>query len=209
MWNRIKEIGGVIVMFITIIGGTSAFWIFIHYDKLKIEYDSKIETLQVKNIALHDDRGKLEKENAKLYSWLRETPKTIPYFERVIKEKEATIDSLRLLLEKPTTSKTTETNNKSHKKKYRYSEKLKEGESFIDPLTNSTVSIYKIEMDYSAKAKVDYPNGFNTTKVKSESIDVSPGFTWTDVRFENRQFKIVIQKIDPLFDEFVIEIIEN
>lgn len=208
MLDKFKKFGDVIIIVISIIAATSGYWYFFSYDKIEIEYKEQLNTVKAKNIALQDDRSRLEDENRKLLSWLTETPKTIPYFNKKLKEKDTSIDSLKALLAHFNVPSAELTQKPPIVKKYRYSEKLKEAESFIDPLTNSTISIYNIQMSFKAMAKADYPDGFNLKKVKSNPIEIYPGYTWSNVVFKERQFKIVVQKIDPLLDEFVVEIIE-
>jgi len=70
------------------------FWYFILYENIEIEYNTRIDTLKIKNDALKDDRDITIKENEKLTSWIKETPNTIPYFEKQLLNSKLKVDSL-------------------------------------------------------------------------------------------------------------------
>jgi hypothetical protein len=95
--------------------------------------------------------------------------------------------------------------------KYSYrSNDLKEGSAFVDPLTNSTISVYKIQPDFTANAILDYPDGFNTIYFeKPDPIKVRPGDSWSNIYYHKKNYKLTIVDIDFIDKTFSIEIKEN
>jgi len=95
--------------------------------------------------------------------------------------------------------------------KYSYHiDNLHEGQTFVDPLTNSTVSIFNIQPDFTASAIMDYPNGFHTLYFeKPPPVKVRPGDSWTNVRYEHKTYKLTITNINYLSKIFSINISET
>jgi hypothetical protein len=100
---------------------------------------------------------------------------------------------------------------KSSNEKYSYgSDDLKEGKAFVDPLTNSTISIFSIQPDFTASAILDYPNGFNTIYFeKPDPIKVRPGDSWNNIYYHEKNYKLTISNINYTDKTFSIEIQEN
>lgn len=98
--------------------------------------------------------------------------------------------------------------SKSLSQKYSFrQDELKEGRAFVDPLTNSTISIFRIQPDFTASAILDYPDGFNTIYFeKPDPVKVQPGDYWNDIYFHQKKYKMTIVKIDYLSKTFSVEI---
>lgn len=100
---------------------------------------------------------------------------------------------------------------KSFSQKYSYrSDDLKEGKAFVDPLTNSTISIFSIQPDFTASAILDYPDGFYTISFeKPDPIKVRPGDSWNNIYYHEKNYKLTIVNIDFIDKTFSVEIQEN
>jgi hypothetical protein len=97
------------------------------------------------------------------------------------------------------------------RQKYSYRlDDLKEGGAFVDPLTNSTISVYRIQSDFTASAILDYPDGFNTVYFeKPDPIKVRPGDSWNNIYYHKKNYKLTIVSIDFINKTFSVEIQEN
>jgi len=95
--------------------------------------------------------------------------------------------------------------------KYSYRlDDLKEGKAFVDPLTNSTISIFRIQPDFTASAILDYPDGFNTIYFeKPDPIKVRPGDSWNNIYYHKKNYKLTIININYSDKNFSIEIQAN
>ncbi len=200
MLQQLKKIGEFVSPIVSIIAATSAFWYFILYENIEIQYKTRIETLKVKNDALKDDRARLEGENEKLTLWLKETPNSIPYFEKHINKKDSIINYLSQIINNNHIDFSNLKNNDS--KKYQFTKKLKEGETFIDPLTQSSLAIFEISIEFKASAIISLPN-----KSSKKTIIVEPGNSWV-FNYKKDTYKLILQKIDPLYDEFTVNLIQ-
>lgn len=90
------------------------------------------------------------------------------------------------------------------------SDEIKEGKAFVDPLTNSTISIFRIQPDFTASAILDYPDGFNTIYFqKPDPIKVRPGDSWNNIYYHEKSYKLTIVNINNTDKTFSIEIQEN
>jgi hypothetical protein len=86
---------------------------------------------------------------------------------------------------------------------------LVEGQTFVDPLTSSSIAIFSIQPCFEAKAILNYPNGFYTLSADTpEQIKVRPGQSWDDIIYEQKRFKMTIQDINYPKKLFSISISE-
>lgn len=101
----------------------------------------------------------------------------------------------------------TDTSIKTSDKYFFKLSNLKEGEAFVDPLTNSSVSVFNIEEDFTASAILDYPNGFNTISFKEPpSVKVRPGDSWKNIYYNQKKYKMTITEINHSTKLFSAEI---
>lgn len=83
---------------------------------------------------------------------------------------------------------------------------LREGQTFSDPLTGSSISIFDISDKFQAKAILDYPDGFYGLETDNPAVTVRPGDSWNNIFYDKRSFKMTILDIDHASKSFSVEI---
>lgn len=166
---------------------------------------------------LFGENGLIKPEDSNRTPFNFDSSKMNVYFDTVkVYVRSAAINERKLIYKnirdtitviKPDTVYITDTSVKKDDKYFFRLNDLREGMTFLDPLTNSSISVFKISEDFTASAILDYPDGFYTIHFdKPEPVKVRPGDSWNNVHYNQKNYKMTITDINSSSKSFSVEI---
>lgn len=195
-WFEQNPLKSIISHTIVVGGAIAALSYFLLVDYYKVQLDNKDSEIKGYKARIES----LEYENNKYLEWLKSTPKTIPYFEVMIKklEEKNKVKEVQLtkILESEKQSNETPTENnkeiiKIASKKYLSTSKpLKKGETFVDEYTNVILGVNDISSDYKTNINLTLPN-----EITQELENIPAGENWS-FSFENKNFKLIVNRVN-------------